>query len=294
MTGGPVPRPPLRALIAALALAAAGCHDTDAVVEMNDKGTTTLALDVKYRAAFLEPANDLAKGLPGFRVLQDAETVLLKNPDADRRKELEKAGLKILALDSKNTATELSSNFKVELQRLSAQEVLAGLRGGPAVTGDVPLGTGLHLPMDALRLSRDRDGIYTLEGMFPVRLSGSMEGTAPPAAGIDVRALGSKLLKSILDFRAKVTMTVPGEVVDFSPPELGRRVAAKPGVKGALRTVEFTIDADVGPRSGLVEGDKKGDYLPVPLRVKFRMPGGKSLPANALWDGKAVPAAPPK
>lgn len=288
--------PIFTSVLGVLALASSACHETDATVDLSDKGVATLGVNVKFTQAFVSPATALAKALPTApSLLKDADPLLLKNPDPDLRKELEKEGLKILALDSKNADGELSSSFKVELQRLSALQQLARLRGGDGTVDEMPAASGFHLPVDALKLSRDKEGIYTLEGAFPVRVEGKVpyQDTGDTSA-TSPKALASRILKSILDFHAKVTMTVPGDVVDFSPARVGHGQPPKGGGKAPPRTVVFTLDKTTVPQTGLQLTDKKGDYLPVILRVRFRMPGGRSLPANALWDGKPLPVDAPK
>ncbi|MCI0589719.1 MAG: hypothetical protein L0323_23120, partial [Planctomycetes bacterium] len=294
--GGPVSRrAPRLALGSVLALAASACHETEATVELSDKGAATLGMNVKFTKAFVTPATALARAVPGApSILEEADPLFLKNPDPDLRKELEKEGLKILLLDSKNSDTELSSSFKVELQRLSALRQLARIRGGDGNAEEVPAGSGYRLPLDAVRLSRDKEGIYTLEVAFPVRVGGRI--LYPPDADGGAgspKALAAQTLNSLLDGRATVTVTVPGPVVDFSPSGIGNTQAPKGAPKAPPRTVVFRLNKTTVPRTGLQMTDRKGDYLPVALKVRFRTPG-RSLPADALWDGKPSPSEAPR
>jgi hypothetical protein len=283
-------------LVAGVLAASAGCHESDVSVELNEKGTAVLAANVRLSAKFVGGGTRLAGISPALAILKDADPLFLRTPDEATRKELEKAGVKVLEQSSKRTDAVMSSKFRVQLQRLSALEAFARLRGGGEAPDDVPKESGLHLPVDALRLSRDAEGVYSLEGTFPTRASVSIQAGAVKDSGTgfaDALGVGLELANDVNTFRLSVSMAVPGEIVDFFPSGMGRIDAPKaPGAKKegngkvVFTTTMSKLTADYMRAM-------KGEYIPLIYRVRFRLPKGKTLPADALWDGKPVAPKPP-
>lgn len=279
-------------ILAGVLAASAGCHESDVSVVLDGKGTAVLAVDVRITPRYLKGGLRLAKIDPALAILQEADPLFLRTPDEATRKELEKAGVKVLEQSSKRTETEMSSKFRVQLKRLSSLEAFARLRGGAETAGDIPEETGLHLPVDAVRLSRDAEGIYSIEGTFPTLATARIKaGAVKEDLDKFTEALGvaAELANEVNTFQLAVSMAVPGEIVDFSPADMGRIEDAKPGtVKKDGGRVFFST------RMGALSPDyltkRKGQYIPLVYRVRFRLPKGKSLPADALWDG--VPRAP--
>ena len=95
-----------------------------------------------------------------------------------------------------------------------------------------------------------------------------------------------RLMGEMSKFRIAANVTVPGEVVSFVPKEHAK-------VDGSTVTWEYDMSAMM---SGVISEDSPESSFDG-IRVTFRMPEGKELPAHALStnpDLTETPAEPPE
>jgi hypothetical protein len=286
-----------RGLAVALAAAtAAGCLEADSSVELNDKGAGQVSMDGRFSVRFQAYARRLARLDPSLDPMAVAAPLFLKTPDAATAKELEKAGLKVLEQATSRTDTDLATRFRVQFSKLAALDALGRIRGGEA-TGPVPPGGGGDFPGDSLRLTRDADGVYALEHVVPVRGSFAL-GTDKVSGSVErlgkLLAVAQPLANELSAYRIRIALQVPGEIVDFSPGNLGKADPARdPATRKPLPPrVVFTLDRAGLDSTGLGQPNLKGEFLYPSFRVRFRLPKGKSLPEAALWPGKSAAGGP--
>lgn len=265
----------VRLALPALALVlGTACVEMEMNTLIKKNGSGKMETLVAFTPKFVEILHKMEGLDPSGGGIGDVTKSLPQPPDADTKKRLRQAGLKVLDVQSIASDTEISSYMAVKFDHLSALEHLRELRPSEGGSSD-----------DAWHLVSEPDGSYTLsmgrgagslgEGAFgglgsQDETTDDGETPADPGASFEqVMGMLGELMTEAAKFKIEMSVTVPGDVI-----------AAKPSdgatVDGHTARWYYDWSSMMGmSMQGDIDPDAFGTFS-----VKFRP--NKPLPESAL------------
>ena len=267
-------------LLATAAVGLGGCIDMNVSTALKADGSGTMSMKLGFTEGFVKILHDLQEIDPSQDVLAQAKKVYFDAPSDEDRAAMKAAGCELLEFAGERNEAKIYSQFKVGFERIAALSEVSRLKPEGADAGG-----GLA---QGMTLVRNDDGTYTLamggpdddgemseeeiddlveEGIDrpPPDVEEDPEQAAKKAAAA-FEVLGA-LMAELPKLKIVFAMEAPGEVVSFTPRELGKQ---------AGRTVTWTMDMTSAMAGGLGGGMDGG------FTVTFKLPEGETIPEAAL------------